>query len=266
MTLIPFTWTVDGTLTNATSVVMSDPTGTYGLKRTDTDEVLVVDGTALTNLSPGVYQYNLTDPESGLSYDYWIEVFYLGQTYYFNLQGGGSDVPESIDLGTYTFTSREEIERLYSTLAVNLRIDDLSSANQTNMFNDLVNAATSTVASYTMRYYNNADLVNSSWVRRRATIIGAYYLSMRRANGTQFGLEYQRIIEELEKFLTSTPPFIPDDVGGLVPIRSAAIPTVSRQIVDDRYRTDKLRRVPSQSTKPYPGAKDYTIPFTGQYS
>lgn len=264
MTLIPFTWTIDGTLTNATSVVMSDPTNTYGLKRTDTDAILVANNTALTNVSPGVYQYNLTDPEDGLSYDYWIKVTYSGQTYHFNLQGSGDDVPESVELSSIVFTSRNEIERLYSTLAVNLRSDDLSAANQTNMFNDLVNAATSTVASYTLRYYNNIDLVNSSWVRRRATIIAAYYLSMRRANGTQFGLEYQRVIEELEKFLTTNPPFIPNDSGGLVPIRSAAIPTVSRQIVDDRYRSDKLRRVPTQSTKPYPGAKDYTVPFHGQ--
>ena len=256
--------TIDGTLTNATSVVMSDPTNTYGLKRTDTDAILVANNTALTNVSPGVYQYNLTDPESGLSYDYWIEVVYSGQTYHFNLQGQGTDVAESVSLHPYSFTSREEIERLYSTLAVNLRIDDLSDADQSNVFNDLVNAASSTVASFTLRYYNNADLVNSSWVRRRATIIGAYYLSMRRANGTQFGLEYQRVIEELEKFLSPNPPFIPDDAGGLVPLRSAAIPTVSRQIVDDRYRSDKLRRVPTQSTKTYPGAKEYTIPFHGQ--
>ena len=261
MTVIPFTWTVGGTPTNATSVKFSDPTDTYGLIRTDTSAIVIANDVSMTNTGPGVYSYTFTDPASNLDYDYWLEVVYGLNTYHFHLQAPGLDVEATVTLLPYTFTSQEEIERIYSTLAVNLRVDDLSTNNKTNLFNELVNLATSAVASYTLRYYNNANLINAAWVRRRATIIAAYYLSMRRANGTQFGMEYQRVMEELEKFLTSIPPFIPDDVGGLVPVRTSMIPTVSRQIVDDRYRHDKLRRVRDQSTKPYPGANTYETPF-----
>ncbi len=92
---------------------------------------------------------------------------------------------------TTLLTSREEIERVYSTIAVDIRLDDLSEDNATTMMDEIVEAATDTLTSYTLRYYNTLNLANSKWARRRATIIGCYYLSMRRANGTQFSLEFQ---------------------------------------------------------------------------
>jgi len=74
VTLIYFEWNVDETLTNAASVVFEDPDAEFGLKRTDTDEVLVDAGTAFTNPSTGVYQYELDDPAEELGYEYWIKI------------------------------------------------------------------------------------------------------------------------------------------------------------------------------------------------
>ena len=96
MTLISYTVLVEGVPTDADSVVFSDPTGTFGLRRTDTQAVLVADGVALTRASQGVYTYNLTDPESGLVYEYWIEVSYDGDTYRSQQFATGDVGPEDV--------------------------------------------------------------------------------------------------------------------------------------------------------------------------
>jgi hypothetical protein len=79
-TTFEFTHRVNGTLTDATSVVMSDPTGAFGARRTDTAATVVADGTAMTRISAGVYQYELTDPAAGLTYEWWAEYTYDGIT------------------------------------------------------------------------------------------------------------------------------------------------------------------------------------------
>jgi phage gp36-like protein len=261
MTLIQMEWKPGGVLTNATSVKFSDPTAAYGLRRVDTEEILVADGVDMDNIATGRYEYDLADPEADLRYEYWIEIIYLGNTSRVHKFVDGADLVPTVELYAITLTSSSEIRRLYSTIGVNLRLDDMDDLNQLNMMNELVNGATDTIASYTLNFYNTSALVNSQWVRRRATIIAAYYLSMRRANGTQFGMEYQRIIEELKQFLTGKPPIIPDAV-----VRCMNVPTVSDYRVDDRQGTRKLRVAPDYSTQPYPGRYNYTPPLGNDIS
>lgn len=81
ITVIQFTHEPDGVLASPTSVKLSDPTAAYGLKRTDTSEILVADGTDMTEISEGVFSYSLTDPAAGLTYDYWIEWVYDSETH-----------------------------------------------------------------------------------------------------------------------------------------------------------------------------------------
>ncbi len=78
---ITFTLKVGGVLTNATSAVLSDPTGTFGVKRDDTDAAIVADGTAMTHSSTGVYSYTFTEPAAGLAYTSYVEWVYGGETY-----------------------------------------------------------------------------------------------------------------------------------------------------------------------------------------
>ena len=80
--LIVKEWEVEGVLTNVTSAKLSDPTGTYGVKRDDTAEVIVADGTDMTNTSTGVYEYSF-DIESNVAYTAYIEIVYEGATYHF---------------------------------------------------------------------------------------------------------------------------------------------------------------------------------------
>jgi hypothetical protein len=81
-TVINFTHIVDGIPTNATSVKFSDPTATFGLQRKDTLAILIPAGTALTRTGVGQYAYSLDDPDSDLTYRYYLEIVYGSQTSY----------------------------------------------------------------------------------------------------------------------------------------------------------------------------------------
>jgi len=110
-------WQVDGVLTDPTSVVLRDATGTYGIKRNDTDAIVVASGTALTKLSTGVYQYTFEQPVDGIAYTAWVEVVYLGETYRFeeDLAGTSAATDLTIDynglvelIGRKFFGKRED--------------------------------------------------------------------------------------------------------------------------------------------------------------
>ena len=80
-TTIHFTLRVGAILTNATSVVFRDPTGAYGVRRTDNLAIVVAAGQALTNVSVGNYEYTFTDPAQSLTYNYWVEFIYNNDTF-----------------------------------------------------------------------------------------------------------------------------------------------------------------------------------------
>jgi hypothetical protein len=75
-------FTIDGVLTDVTSVKLSDPTSTFGVKRNDTGATVVADGTVMPKVSTGVYRYTFTEPAAGLTYTYWVEWIYAGETYH----------------------------------------------------------------------------------------------------------------------------------------------------------------------------------------
>lgn len=72
---------VNGIPTDVESAVLSDPTGTYGVKRTDTNEVIVADGTAMTRVGVGTYEYEFNDIV-GISYSAYVEFQYGSSSYY----------------------------------------------------------------------------------------------------------------------------------------------------------------------------------------
>lgn len=82
MSKIVKTFKVDGVATNMTSVKLSNYAATYGVKRNDTDAVVVADGEAMTNIGTGVYEYEFTDPANDLTYTYVLEYVYGGETYW----------------------------------------------------------------------------------------------------------------------------------------------------------------------------------------
>jgi hypothetical protein len=89
-------WYVDNVLTDATSMVLSDPTAAFGVQRNDTLATVVADGTAMTKIATGIYRHRFTEPAAGLVYRYWVETVYASATYFQeeNLVGG-TDVSSS---------------------------------------------------------------------------------------------------------------------------------------------------------------------------
>lgn len=85
-TVISESFNINGVLTDVTSVVLSDPTGTFGVRRLDTGATVVAANTALNHDGTGQYSYSFADPAPGLSYDYWITFVYNGATYRFEKQ------------------------------------------------------------------------------------------------------------------------------------------------------------------------------------
>jgi uncharacterized phiE125 gp8 family phage protein len=73
---------VEGVLTDATSVALSDATATYGVKRTDTGAIVVAAGTAMTKIETGVYRYTIDDAIAGVTYTWFIRTILNGRTYY----------------------------------------------------------------------------------------------------------------------------------------------------------------------------------------
>lgn len=73
---------VTGEAVAVTSVTLSSYDEAYGVKRNDTDAVVVADGTAMTCISTGRYRYEFDDPADDLTYTYCLEIVYSGETYW----------------------------------------------------------------------------------------------------------------------------------------------------------------------------------------
>lgn len=104
--LISKTWRVDGALTNVTSAKLSDPTGTFGVKRNDTSAVVVADGTNMTSDSTGVYEYSFEDVV-GVAYTGYVEIVYQGVTYHFEV-----DIPARSATGSMKASYSSLLERV----------------------------------------------------------------------------------------------------------------------------------------------------------
>jgi hypothetical protein len=102
--LISQAWRVENVLTNVTTAKLSDPTGTFGVKRNDTSAVVVADGTNMTNSSTGIYDYSFEDV-ADVSYTAYVEIVYLGATYHLEV-----DIParQEIDGAVASYFSLRE--------------------------------------------------------------------------------------------------------------------------------------------------------------
>ncbi|MFW6145735.1 MAG: hypothetical protein ACOC7R_00210 [Planctomycetota bacterium] len=72
---------IDGQPAAGLDVRLSDPTGAYGVKRNDTDAVVVPAATAMADLGGGTYSHTFDDPAPDLTYTGWVEYVHDGETY-----------------------------------------------------------------------------------------------------------------------------------------------------------------------------------------
>lgn len=142
----------------------------------------------------------------------------------------------------YTYTTRKEMERLFSNRATVLRIDDMNTVDQDEYFLELIEDASDIINSHIENVYDYADLANSRWTRIRATWIACYLLSQRRGNPAQYLSRYQEILEELEKVRLGI-----IDIPGLAK-RDHNQPVMSNLHVDPRYPVRSLRVIETIST------------------
>ncbi len=77
---LSITHKVDGVLTDATTLKLSDPTGAFGVRLQSDQSVVVADGTDFVNDGMGLYSYEITGLTSGAVYEYWVETVYGGTT------------------------------------------------------------------------------------------------------------------------------------------------------------------------------------------
>lgn len=73
--------------------VLEDALAAYGVKRNDTDAVVVIAGAEMTKVGTGVYEYNFQETEFGLIYTYVVKATYNSVDYYFtNTRFRGTEV------------------------------------------------------------------------------------------------------------------------------------------------------------------------------
>ena len=82
MTVITKKIYLDGDLTDPESIVLEDQTGTYGVRRLDTGEVVVAAGIAMTRIGAGIYKYVLEALPMQFTYEYWVKTELSGKTIY----------------------------------------------------------------------------------------------------------------------------------------------------------------------------------------
>jgi len=83
MAILKFTFKVAGVLTDATSVVLSDPSGTYGIQRTDTSATVIAADTVMNRTATGTYTYDFSSVINALEYRFYVKCVYNGETHYF---------------------------------------------------------------------------------------------------------------------------------------------------------------------------------------
>jgi hypothetical protein len=109
-TILEFTLNLNGSPADPDnqSVLFGDQTSTYAVNRDDTGAAVTPPtvGSAMTRVSAGVYQYTISDPATGLYYDWWINYKVNGAQRYrkFTTPGSGTATQRSLALQFTTGT------------------------------------------------------------------------------------------------------------------------------------------------------------------
>lgn len=142
------------------------------------------------------------------------------------------------------YTSRAEMASIFTTLALDTRVDDdrseTVSASEETLLEECIEEATDIFNAYLLPFYTDTNLALSRWVRRRCSYVACYLLSQRRGNPAQFADRYAAILEEIQRIAKGPGingnPHIPR-----IPVRQDNRPSLSNLKIDNRYRRSKIR-------------------------
>lgn len=200
-TIINFNSFVNGLATDVTSVELESADGTYGLKRTDDGAPVVLPGTDLTRLSPGSYQYIVTDPAPDLTYDYVLKVIYNGVTYYYpRVAASGSTYNHIFSVPTNAYYSSEaEVMRMLGESGIEAMLEDWESSDTSPVWKQILRTVDSRIDQYAGQRYDRSSIVDNDYIRTNATLLACHLLSMRRGNPGTYINESNRIQDELDQ-------------------------------------------------------------------
>ena len=160
----------------------------------------------------------------------------------------------AVETLTYVYTSRAEIERIFSEGGVSLRVDDLG-VDEALMLDEVIGEATDMINFYCSMNYDEIELESSYLVHRWATWMACYLLSQRRGNPSLFADKYEEtiaLLEEVYKHIRIIPRLA---------TRENLTPAMSNIHIDDRFRTHKIRVHPTISTGGTYGKQDLSPRF-----
>lgn len=153
------------------------------------------------------------------------------------------------------YTSRAEMEELFSRLGVDSRIDDDQSAsvntpydftraedqpNEETYLDFIILNATELINQYLYLYYDPLVLTDNRWTRMVCTWIACYLLSKRRGNPELFTTEYEQYIETL-KLIAKGPGVNGNPLVPRAALRFDLRPSHSNIVIDDHYTQSKIR-------------------------
>lgn len=140
------------------------------------------------------------------------------------------------------YVTLRDVQHRFSEAGITLRLDDVPADRLAEVFEQVAGDVEDLIDQYCQHFYLDEDLVNSPWVRRRASWLFCYFLSMRRGNAAIFQARYNEIVDELERVGNGT-LLIPG-----LPRRADMTPALSNVVVDERFYISKVRVQPSIST------------------
>lgn len=259
MSTINVTIYLDGVLTNPTTVGLEDSSGTFGVKRLDTGATVVAP-TSMTLSSTGKYTHTFADPESNLEYEYVVEVVSGTEVYYRSFTAPAGSMNHTVVLPksspTY-YTSQAEVYRRIGPIAGELHEDDLDPSERATLWSEILSEVTENIDFYTIQHYKRTTLLNNPWVRRKASILGAAILSMRRGQASLFSEQLQRTYDELTQIKEDRNAYIPNANP-----RGSNAPSVRNYVVQPHRGYHPLRVRNTVSTgDPYPGEDIAYEPF-----
>lgn len=231
----------NGLLTDLTSIEFEDVTATYGVRRTDTQAVVVAAGQDLIRLAVGTYQYAFTDPAANLTYEYTLKIVTGGTTYYYNRLAAAGTINHiyAIPVPNDHYSSQAEVLRQLGGFAVDLMMEDWESSDTSPVWDDILSEVDETINLYISHKYPSNSFTNA-FLRRKATKLACRLLSGRRGNPSLYVMETNQVMDELQDIRSGRL-----NIPNLIPIGNTG-PVVRNYIaVPDPYRTQRVQQFKS---------------------
>jgi hypothetical protein len=233
----------------------------YGIKRVDNDQVVVVSDTCLNENDLGNYTYTFADPstiDSNTQYRVSFSYVYNGETTYKTAKIFPGTINFNLSIpSTRYFSSETEVLRMLGKFGVDLITEDIG--NTSYIWEEVLSYVDETIYQYIDQFYDSSSLKSNKFLRRRATILAAHYLSQRRGNPALYLREATSIRDELES-LRSGRIHIP----GAIP-RGNLGPVVRNYVMQPFRHTPQRVQKYKSTGDDYPNQKISYEPYLFMY-